>query len=345
MTIFKAVSDTTPISNIFIEKYMPTATSPIFSVIYIYALKYALSGEEISNRTISERLGILESDVIKAWEYWEKQGIIKLTKTNEDFIIEFCTLAISQSNTEAAAITENNSLHIQPIKPSYSAQDIDKIIKTNPNIKQLIQAVEKIYARPFGAADLNTVIGFSCWLGLPDEVIMILFSHCEGKPMRYIEKTACDWADKGINSAEGAENYINAYYSKYKEVMSAFGISGRSPVDKEITFMNDWLYNLKMPIELIKLACERTVIKTGKPSFEYANGILADWNKKNIRTLPQVESYDAAFKQKKTAQVSKPNPPAQVQIKPTKFVNYNQPVYSKEEIAEAIRRKKQRANK
>ena len=343
MTIFKAPAAVTPISNVFIEKYMPDAKASVFSVIYIYALKYALSGEKLSNSDISGRLGILESDVIKAWEYWAEQGVIKLTKSGADCIIEFIELTDSSKIPEAAPARQ-----ISPVKPVYTADDIKGILETSPDTQQLVQAVEKIYAKPFSAADLSTVIGFSTWLGLPDEVILILFNHCEGKPMRYVEKTACDWAEKGINSSEAAEEYINTYYSKYKEIMSSFGISGRNPIDKEITYMNNWLYGLKTPVELIKLACERTVVKTGKPSFDYANGILLDWQKNNIKTLSQLDAYDLAFRQKKAAKSAKPDSrPAtvQMQIKPTKFVNYNQPVYSDEEIEAAIKRKKQRANK
>lgn len=344
MTIFKAVQDITPVSNIFIEKYMPSASSAVFSVIYIYALKYAVSGEEISNGVIAERLGVLETDVVKAWDYWAEQGVITLTKNGEDCVIEFNMLT-DVAPVHTAAEVRNTPL--QPEKPIYSAQELENILKADSSLHQLIRAVEKIYAKPFSAADLNTVIGFSVWLGLPYEVIMLLFSYCEGKPMRYIEKIACDWADKGINSAEAAESYINTYYSSYREIMSAFGIADRNPVDKQISFMNNWLFTLKMPVELIKLACERTVLKTGKASFEYANGIILDWDKKNVRTLSQLELYDTAFKQKKAAQQQPKSEPksAPSQIKTTKFVNYNQPTYSDEQIEAAIKRKKQRSAK
>jgi DnaD/phage-associated family protein len=184
---------------------------------------------------------------------------------------------------------------------------------------------------------------------------MVLFVHCSGKPMRYIEATACDWADKGINTADAAEEYINTYYSNYKTIMTAFGIGGRNPGENEQRIMNDWLFKLKMPMELIKLACDRTLTKTGKVSFEYANGILSDWYKNKIFTLAEVEARDAAFKQKQASKAANtpigtpsPNnntvavPKPQANVKPTRFVNYNQPTYSKEELAEVMKRKKRR---
>jgi DnaD/phage-associated family protein len=352
MIVFKASAGVTPVSNVFIEKYMPSAKSPMFSVIYIYTLRHALSGLQISNGDIADKLGILESDVIKAWEYWAEQGIVRLYKSGNDSVVEFADLSESASVAETATAKEIRTC-VEPVKPVYTASEIEEVLNTNPEMKQLIQAVEKIYAKPFSASDLSTVVGFSTWLGLPNEVIMVLFVHCSGKPMRYIETTACDWADKGINTAEAAEEYINTRYSNYKTIMTAFGIGGRNPGENEQRIMNDWLFKLKMPMELIKLACDRTLTKTGKVSFEYANGIISDWHKNKIFTLAEVEARDAAFKQKQASKVANtptpsPNnntvtaPKPQANVKPTRFVNYNQPTYSKEELAEVMKRKKRR---
>jgi DnaD/phage-associated family protein len=301
---------------------------------------------EISNVDIADKLGILESDVVKAWEYWAEQGIIKFSKIEENDVIEFVDLNNVDITSEVTASKETNIV-IEPTKPIYTVSEVNEILNEQPEMKQLIQAVEKIYAKPFSASDLSTVVGFSTWLGLSNEVIMVLFVHCSGKPMRYIETTACDWASKGINTAEAAEEYINTHYSNYKTIMSAFGISGRNPGENEQRIMNDWLFKLKMPMELIKLACDRTLTKTGKVSFEYANGILSDWYKNKIFTLAEVEARDIVFKQKQAAKTiantqTSGTQTQQINVKPTRFVNYNQPTYSKEEIAEVIKRKKQR---
>ncbi len=339
MLIFKTPTQGTLVSNVFIEKYMPACKSAIFSVIYIYALKYALSGEELSNDMIADKLGILESDVIKAWEYWAEQGVIKLSFVEKDCLIEF--LILSETTLVPEATTTLESRALLPAKPNYSVKDMENILQGSPDTHIFINSLEKIYAKPFSSADINTILGFIHWLGLSQEVILALFEQCCDKPMRYIEKTACDWADNGIKTYEDAEAYINTYYSKYREVLSYFGISGRAPIDAEKTHINNWLYTLEMPMELIKIACERTVSKTGKASFDYANSILTDWHKNKVKTTAQLEAYDEAYKQKKVNKIHITNS-AKPQQKPTKFVNYNQPTYSDEEINAAIMRKKMR---
>lgn len=351
MIKFQVNTGVTPISNIFIEEYMPKAKSPVFSTIYIYGLKCAVSGEQIENAEIADKLDILESDVIRAWEYWEKCGVIALEKNEKDYSIEF--LDLNKGIKEAAAINEPilTETKPQPIKPTYTSEDINELLKVNPEIGQIVQAAEQIYAKPFTPSDLSTVVGFYQWLGLSAEVIMYLFGHCRGKSMRYIEKTACDWADKGISTCEEAEEYINTHYNNYHDIMNAFGIGARNPGEKERNFMDDWLFKLKMPLDLIKLACDRTLLKTGKVAWEYADGIIKDWYKKGLKTIAEVNATDLAFIKKKaenkeirTNNANVKNTSAQRPVAQTKFVNYNQPVYTDEEIEAAIRRKKQRRN-
>ena len=340
----------TPVSNRFIEEYMPKTKAPLYSVIYIYGLKCACLGQSVENADIADKLDILESDVIKAWEYWEKCGIVAFHRDGNEEVLEF--LDIPGGSNEAAAVKEEAvSQPRQLIKPNYSAEDISSIIEKNSEIGQVVQVAEQMYAKPFTPSDLSTVVGFYQWLGLSAEVIIFLFGYCKGKPMRYIEATACDWADKGISSSEEAEEYINTHYSRYHEIMNAFGIGGRNPGEKERKFMDEWLFNFKMPVDLIKLACDRTLLKTGKVAWEYADGIIKDWYKKGVKTVEEVNATDMAFIKKKmetrearTNSAPSPNISKQRNTATTKFVNYNQPEYTDEEIEAAIRRKKQRRN-
>ena len=55
------------------------------------------------------------------------------------------------------------------------------------------------------------------------------------------------------------------------------GISGRNPVDTEISLMNTWLNDYGFTMDIIQEACSRTVLSTGQPSFQYADKILSGW--------------------------------------------------------------------
>ena len=62
----------------------------------------------------------------------------------------------------------------------------------------------------------------------------------------------------------------------------SMGISGRNPVDTEISLMNTWLNDYGFTMDIIQEACSRTVLSTGQPSFQYADKILSGWKDKKM---------------------------------------------------------------
>ena len=66
----------TPVENSFLNHYMSKARGDYVKV-YLYGLKCCFQGssEFPSNSEIADFLMIEEDDVMKAWKYWEKQGL------------------------------------------------------------------------------------------------------------------------------------------------------------------------------------------------------------------------------------------------------------------------------
>ena len=85
----------TSVENMFINEYMATAPGNYVKV-YLIGLMYLNTGAEITNAGIANNLGIEEEDVLKAWNYWENQGIIKKHFTGEhdrlSYDVEFLSL-------------------------------------------------------------------------------------------------------------------------------------------------------------------------------------------------------------------------------------------------------------
>ena len=84
MNQFKFIIDNdnmamTPVENIFINHYMPRARGDYVKV-YLFGLKHCFnqSLEPIDNLALSKLFDLTEGDVIKAWEYWENEGILSL---------------------------------------------------------------------------------------------------------------------------------------------------------------------------------------------------------------------------------------------------------------------------
>ena len=66
----------THVENIFINEYMPQAPGNYVKV-YLFALMYADFDKNMTNETIAKHLGMEDEDVLKAWTYWEKLGVIR----------------------------------------------------------------------------------------------------------------------------------------------------------------------------------------------------------------------------------------------------------------------------
>lgn len=89
--------------------------------------------------------------------------------------------------------------------------------------------------------------------------------------------------------------------------------------------MKKWLQEYKLPLDVVKIACERTVLQTGKASFAYADKILASWKDAGVKSVSDVETLDKAFAAKKAqnapAEKTAQQPAAKKQ---NRFINYTQ---------------------
>ena len=67
--------------------------------------------------------------------------------------------------------------------------------------------------------------------------------------MRYIEKVALAWADKGIQTVKQAKAASSGYNDTAFSVLGAFGITNRQPAkSNRITSKNGLMYTALIPI-------------------------------------------------------------------------------------------------
>lgn len=326
----------TVIDNDFIDNYMAKAPSPVFSLIYIYACRCAAEGISVSNSDIAKKFNVIESDVIKAWKYWKKEGFISAGGTKEEPYIEFIT---PNANKESAATVENNTdekMKIVVAKPTFKPSDISDIIEDNPEVGELLKIAEVQKGRPVTTKETETIVWMYESLELSFEVLCTLLSFCykNNKPAKYMEKTALDWVEKGITTLEGASNYLS-FFNNYGKVLRYFGVTDRIANQTEQNYINKWIKEWHMSFELIELAAVRTVENTGKVAFSYCNKILESWHKSGLNTVEAIEKSEAEYKGKKSAVKQKTLP----QQPKGAFNNYNQKIYSPDEIAEILKRK------
>ena len=85
----------TSVENLFINEYMAAAPGD-FVKVYLFAQMYADLGQEITNEEIAKYLSMEHEDVLRAWTYWEKMGVIRKIRRESadkfDYDVEFVLL-------------------------------------------------------------------------------------------------------------------------------------------------------------------------------------------------------------------------------------------------------------
>ena len=72
----------TEVENIFINEYLPQAPGDYVKV-YLYALLNAKQQTEITHHGLAVQLGLKDSDVDLAWQYWERMGVVKRERRSD----------------------------------------------------------------------------------------------------------------------------------------------------------------------------------------------------------------------------------------------------------------------
>lgn len=179
----------------------------------------------------------------------------------------------------------------------YTLDEIKEFTK-NPDISELFFIIETYLKHTLSSTDTNMVLYWLDELHFSTDLVEYLVEYCITKghsSLRYMNKVALGWADAGIKTVDQAKDDAAAHSQIYYSVMKALGITGRNLVDSEVSLINKWVGEYGFDIELVKAACSKTISAIQKPSFEYTDSILANWRKKDVHTLKDVEVLEANF--------------------------------------------------
>jgi DnaD/phage-associated family protein len=111
------------------------------------------------------------------------------------------------------------------------------------------------------------------------------------KSVRYMEEIARSWKEQGIATPKQAAAATRKYNKSVYSIMKQLG-KNTDPAPKELSFIDSWVKDMAMPLNVILEACDRTVMNTEKRRFEYADSILRNWKEQGIETLNDVKALD-----------------------------------------------------
>ncbi len=185
-------------------------------------------------------------------------------------------------------------------KPSYTLDQL-KAFQSDEETSQLLFIVEQYIGKTLTPSEIKTVFFLSDRLGFSVDLIDYLVQYClerGKKDFRYIEKVAVSWAQQNITTPEQAEKQTYKYDRIVYDIMKALGKSS-APTAKEVDFIRRWTRVFGYGMDVISVACERTVLGTDKHRFEYADSILNSWFRGGVRHAGDIAGADESFKRTK----------------------------------------------
>ena len=158
----------------------------------------------------------------------------------------------------------------------------------------LCQYYEGALGRMLRKSELEILYSVYSGLGMPAEVLMLLINYCAGRnrlSSRFFEQEAYRWKKDGVETYAQAEEYLAALerrHSRQGEIMSLFGIRDRKLSESEQNMVDKWISH-GYDNDLIALAYDRTVLRTGGLKWAYLDSILESWKTAGYKTRSEVE--------------------------------------------------------
>ena len=248
-----AMFDTTPVDNQFILEYMPGAKGDYVKV-YLYGLVYCYHPkQEMDTERMSRELSMPEEDILAAFRYWERRGIVRRVSDRPP---RWQFVNIKQKNIAASDSPE----------PEYVRF-----------CNELENAFEDI--RIFHGSEMAEFYEWKEEMGLTTEVIIMLLkfmARTRGKNFKVkdAEKTAILLSDEKAYTVEDAESILERdehLIAGFRKVLRKLG-KKYNPSDANLMLYRKWTEQWHFTQEAIEAACDQT--GTSDPNLALVDSIL-----------------------------------------------------------------------
>lgn len=267
----------TSVENLFLHEFLPTAPGEYVKV-YLFGLMYAQNNMELDVAKLARIMKLSEADVLEAWGYWAKKGLLKLSHSNDntEYQIEYVSLI---ENLYSKARKPETVAPMPQMKQESSGEIEDPVAKVvNMEIQAIFAKFENLTGKMLSAEDARKIgSAINTYNILPD-IMSYAVDYCvegERASVNQIIRTAVNWAKEGCTNLAEVKEYIdknskrNSYYNA---VFREMGFSRLpNPPDREM--MDRWFDELGYSIKEVLDACGKTA-GLREPTLKYVNKIL-----------------------------------------------------------------------
>lgn len=257
---------------------------------------------------LANRLMISKEQAEQALCFWEREGFLK---GSEKPVLAEEKQPVKQEREQKEPTGQKNNLvlGLKAQNKTMSIDEVNTLSRQDNSVAELVDAVQLQMGKILTRSEIETLVSFYAYAGLPPEYILLAAAHCcsKNRPnIRALSKLLTDMMSENIYTYEQAEQYLSNLQrqdSNQRQIRSAFGIHDRVLTKQEQKYIDTWFGEYRFDISVIKLAYEKTINQIGKVSFPYINKILSSWHSKGITTTKEAALERQPAKQTDTSSI------------------------------------------
>lgn len=285
----------TEIPNRFITDFLADFKGEYIKLYLL--LQYLLqTNGDIRISYVAESLDWVEGDVLRALKYLAKRNLLEYELADGELsriMLEDLSSARVESSVPKRTVSVSEpSESPKPVISENAASETLLTPKTGNST--LYDRCEQALGTMLGKNYVDLINMLHNEMGMPDELVVFLFEYCRqlGRTgYNYMEKIGVSWYNSGIKTVSEAKKKIWDYTETVIKVRDAFGIDGKLG-SAQVDYVDTWLNQWNMEPALIEAACQRSLSRTEKKSFEYANKILSECAEKQIHKLSEYQTQE-----------------------------------------------------
>ncbi len=244
--------------------------------------------------------GYSAADCADAMRYWVSAGLL----CENGAVPTPVTPAPTPSLPTAAP---NPSLPPAPTpRPRAVKPQMKEVVATqkrSPQFAYLLDTVSARLGKPLTYGDMETLLYLHDTAALPVEIILMVVEYAAQSDrfsMRYIEKVALDWADKGITTLAAAEEhlcYLERGQDALLKVQTVCALP--RPLSAAATTMalaEKWVFTWQVADELLRYAYSVCLESKGGFHAKYIDRVLENWRAQGIATAEAAMALSASPK-------------------------------------------------
>ncbi|MBQ8550339.1 MAG: DnaD domain protein [Clostridia bacterium] len=229
---------------------------------------------------IAAHLSLPASDIRDSLVFWADAGLL---------------LCDGEKPVAVSTPVKEKLPSVRPAAQKPDRAEVARRGNENAEIAFLLRESEQKLGRTLRQNEASSLVWLYDDEGISLSVLLMVieFAISDGKSnIGYIERTALDWADSGVETVADAERKIADIYkarSSFAVLRNAFGLGDRKPGKKELEYARLWVEDWKISRELLTHAYEICVDNTGKYSITYIATVIKKWHAEGVKTVADIK--------------------------------------------------------